>query len=439
MQVRKIPSWVIEHPDAAAVMLAAVLAGAMALAGLCYLVYRQLRRVYVKWSPSAAVLTGTLGALLATLLGADTAWRFAGTNLNIDNPVERAGIFLVGETILFAMALMARANVLDKEKQAAGTPGILVWVMSCVLAIPAISLSQGFSEGAIRVLLGPFAAALLWHFVMGIELRTEKAGQNQGVAAKIFRHYQTRVLSRIGVLSQDVTAEELARERALVRAAALSGKYEEMNGAWAWRRARVLTALRKQLRAAGVANDEELKAALLSEVKTWQQAPSLGKIQSDESFWQPELPGPGPAPRELEQTEEPAALPVGSTAATAIEGDAPYASTTTVSEVPAQHRYASPDVAEAAAAPLDATVGSHHIETRIEREAREEQDLSNRTAANYQKAVEVVKELVALGEKVSGPRVADDERVPVGPRSVQRYFKKMTADGIITMDDIQQP
>ncbi|MFD8386142.1 DUF2637 domain-containing protein [Streptomyces sp. NPDC059679] len=133
---------------------------------------------------------------------------------------------------------------------------------------------------------------------------------------------------------------------------------------------------------------------------------------------------PAPARRELQNAEEQQALPVGEQAiSTPEEGDAPYRTTenSLVENSTWDSEFPQP------------------VETREEREQREqreEEETDRRTQANYDKAVEVVLELVALGERVSGQRVAEDDRVPVGPRSVQRYVKKMVRDGIISPEVI---
>ncbi|MFH8993119.1 DUF2637 domain-containing protein [Streptomyces sp. NPDC017940] len=164
-------------------------------------------------------------------------------------------------------------------------------------------------------------------------------------------------------------------------------------------------------------------------------------------------PAPIPAPRdtsrELENADETTALPPGSTTTSAhIEGDTPYTGSdvSLSTAAPAQASGTEPlniaprpqAVATARAASRVSTVVG--IETRNERDAREQQerqDVADRRQANYDRAVEVVLELVAVGESVSGPRIAEDDRVSVGTRSAQRYIKKMVDEGIISLDDVE--
>lgn len=68
---------------------------------------------------------------------------------------------------------------------------------------------------------------------------------------------------------------------------------------------------------------------------------------------------------------------------------------------------------------------------RQAREQREESERDQRRQANYERAVEVVMELVRLGEPINAPRIAEDDRIPVGTRSVERYLKKMREEGLL--------
>lgn len=154
---------------------------------------------------------------------------------------------------------------------------------------------------------------------------------------------------------------------------------------------------------------------------------------------------PAPAQRQLQNPDVQTALPVGAQTVTAgPEGDSPYTEAS-----PTLHHNAEPaDAFYSPAEPMAPTTASTTghgaqqvaavlIETQTERAQREEReqiDQADRRQANYEKAVEVVQELVALGEPVSGPRVARDQRVPVGARTVQRYFDRMKEDGVLPAD-----
>ncbi|MFI5867687.1 hypothetical protein [Streptomyces sp. NPDC051546] len=244
-------------------------------------------RRYGQGRLTAAQMVTTFAALLATGVGANTAWRFAGTKLHITNEWERAGLFLVGEVMLFGLALMARQNLHNKQLGRTGLPGTLVWVLSGFLAVPAIAESKSFGEAAWRIVLGPLGAAMLWHLAMGIELRQSKEDAlNNGVAARILRRFQQQLLSRLGIAEHDKDAEELIQERARSQAAELTDRYlgmteKQLEGR---RGRRLRSKLRATLRRADVAGNPERKRLLLADLAVSAHAPALVKLEH-ESPW----------------------------------------------------------------------------------------------------------------------------------------------------------
>lgn len=253
-----------------------------------------------KGRPTAAQVVATIGALGATGVGANTAWRFAGEHLHISNLWERGGLFLVGEVMLFGLALMARQNLNDPKMRRTGLPGTLVWVLSGFLAVPAISESDSVAGAAWRIVLGPLGAALLWHLAMGIELRhgSDESVENTGFAAKLMRRLAQQILSWLGVAEQDVTAEELARERARSRAAELVDRLGALDDKK--RTGRKGASLRRQLRTtlrkAGVAGDQERRQLLLDDLAVSSHAAALVELEHP-SPW--EDPAPAAAPNAL--------------------------------------------------------------------------------------------------------------------------------------------
>ncbi|MEU8623059.1 DUF2637 domain-containing protein [Streptomyces sp. NPDC048623] len=84
---------------------------------------------------------------------------------------------------------------------------------------------------------------------------------------------------------------------------------------------------------------------------------------------------------------------------------------------------------------------SPEVETQGEREQRErleeervEREKSRQRQSTYEKAIEVALELVAQGQPVTGGKIADDERVPVGARSVERYLRRAREEGKLPAD-----
>ncbi|WP_157879003.1 hypothetical protein [Streptomyces sp. CT34] len=244
-------------------------------------------RRYAQGRLTVAQIVSTIGALIATGVGANTAWRFAGEHLHITDVVERGSLFLAGEVMLFGLALMARQNLHNKEMGRAGLPGVLVWVLSAFLAVPAISESDSVAGAAWRIVLGPLGAALLWHLAMGIELRqAEENRENNGIGARILRRFQQQLLARLGIAEHDKDAQELIEERARSRAAELADEYraldeKKLNG----RKGRKLRAkMRTTLREAGVATNPERKRLLLADLAVSSHAPALVNLEF-ESPW----------------------------------------------------------------------------------------------------------------------------------------------------------
>lgn len=264
---------------------------------LLYLVARGLRvggRVARRVSrrTTSAVAMATVGALLATALSANSAWRFASVALGIDSALERAMIFAVGEVTLFTFGLAARANMRSQGR--AGAPGVLVWAVCGVLAIPAFVVSHSLTAGLVRLLLGPVAAAFLWHLAMGIELRAiTPTARATGLLAVLASEARERVLARFGAVEPDRTAEQIARSRAVTAAAVLAERYHATDPKKARRRLRILHRLQRQMIKAGVATDEIQRQVLLQQRAHLQHAA-----------------GPASVPSPWELTQAPAARPV---------------------------------------------------------------------------------------------------------------------------------
>ncbi|MGW5679224.1 DUF2637 domain-containing protein [Streptomyces sp. NPDC003860] len=120
---------------------------------------------------------------------------------------------------------------------------------------------------------------------------------------------------------------------------------------------------------------------------------------------------PAQSSPELELPDQQTALPVGS-----VSQSQP---------LPAAER---PYEVEDEAAPLAP------VETSSERQSREAREYDERRQANYEKAMEVALELVRMGQPVTGAVIAQDDRVSVGQRSVERYLRKMREEGVLSDD-----
>ncbi|MFD9070084.1 hypothetical protein [Streptomyces lasiicapitis] len=213
-----------------------------------------------------ALQLAAVAATVCTAYSADTSWRFAAHSLGMDSMAERMAMFAAGELALFSTALLARQN-LHSDKRAPGLPGILVWIFTAVQVIPAYSESSGLGGGTVRAVLGPIAAALLWHLAMGIELRHRNAkAASSSLAARIGRDVRERLLSRLGIADRSRGAQEIARERAIVRSVALAARLDAKPEAYrtTWRGRLAMRRLSRAIDQAQVATDPRQRERFLA-------------------------------------------------------------------------------------------------------------------------------------------------------------------------------
>lgn len=234
--------------------------------------------------PTLGQVAVTIGAIVCTAVGLNTAWGFTHSHLHITQMFTRIALCGTGEIVLISLGLAARDNM--RAKGSTGLPGILVWVITAFLAVPAFAEASsqaggavaGMVAGAWRATLGPICAAFLWHLAMGLEIRRVNASAHSGsVIARIGRRIGQSVLARFGISDRDLTAEDIARGRARVRAANLTDKLATLpTRRQAGRRgARLRRQLRATLRDAGVAHDDAQRALLLADLAVSAHAADL--------------------------------------------------------------------------------------------------------------------------------------------------------------------
>ncbi|MEU5820589.1 MULTISPECIES: hypothetical protein [Streptomyces] len=271
----------ISLPNADSPLLAVIVLAVAASALLACMKTRRSRRPArdPKRTPSAAVVTAAVAAFVCTTYSADTSWRFAAHHLDMRDTAERAVMFAAAELALFSMALMARQN-LHGPRNAAGLPGVLVWVITTVQAIPAYAES-GPVGGTVRAFTGPVMAAVLWHLAMGIELRQHTPDSaSRGLAAVLSRQARERLLARLGIAERDQGAAQIIHDRATRRAVALAARLAEMPPAQrtGWRGRRTVRRLSKALARSGVDADPLRNERLLRQLATRRQAADLATI-----------------------------------------------------------------------------------------------------------------------------------------------------------------
>ncbi|WP_234432698.1 hypothetical protein [Streptomyces sp. MUSC 125] len=191
---------------------------------------------------------------------------------------------------------MARQN-LHGPRQAAGLPGVLVWVITAMQTIPAYAES-GPVGGTVRAFTGPVMAAVLWHLAMGIELRQRTPdAASRGLAAVLTRQARERLLARLGIAQQDQGAAEIIRDRATQRAVALAARLAEMTPEQRTGRAgrRTVRRLSKALARSGIDADPRRNEQLLRQLATRRQAVTLATVDLPER-WTPPAGQPASPP-----------------------------------------------------------------------------------------------------------------------------------------------
>ncbi|MEV0090432.1 hypothetical protein [Streptomyces sp. NPDC050738] len=221
MTLDQLTPWAVHHPVLTATGAGTPLVLTVALA---WAAVRAIR----KSAQPASVRVAAVGAIVCTGYTADTSWRFATDYLGMTDFNERAVMFAAAEIALLACALMARANkaatATATEAGTTGVPGALVWVITGVQVIPAYAES-GPVGGTVRAAIGPILAGLLWHLAMGLEIRISRpTALDSALLAQIGRELRERLLSRLGLAVRNRTAEQISRDRAMVRAVRLASR-----------------------------------------------------------------------------------------------------------------------------------------------------------------------------------------------------------------------
>ncbi|MEU4174819.1 hypothetical protein, partial [Streptomyces sp. NPDC026589] len=223
---------------------------------------------------SLAVTVSSLAAAGCTAYSGETSWAFATDYLGMDG-IARAALFGVAELGLLALALIARQQLLNEGTP--GLPGTLVWVITGVMVVPAYAES-GMVGGSVRAVFGPIMAAILWHFVMGIELRSRQPGSaSQSLLATLGREVRERLLSRLGISARDRNAAQITRDRATSRAVELAARLAEHSPQQrqGWRGRRLARQLSKALGRAGVGSDSGQREELLARLAARRHALTL--------------------------------------------------------------------------------------------------------------------------------------------------------------------
>jgi hypothetical protein len=253
-----------------------VAGGAAVVVGLVVLAL--LARTLKAWNATLGVKLAAVFALMATAVSMNTNWRFFGGELGITNVAERAGLFAVVEGAMLTFAVQARENKLSSDNGSPGTQGTLLWVMSGLAMLPAW-IEAGAVAGTVRALIGPFLAALLWHYALGLELaRVKPQVAKDGLVAALVARARESLLATLGAAQPDQSALEIRQGRALNKAARLADRLDTMERNWFGRRTRVRNRLRKAVRLSGAGTDPARRRELVELMHTTRTADQISRV-----------------------------------------------------------------------------------------------------------------------------------------------------------------
>ncbi|MEU1824250.1 hypothetical protein ABZ502_17705 [Streptomyces abikoensis] len=213
------------------------------------------------------VVLGGLAASALTGYSADGSWRFAAQYLDMKNPTERILLFAAAELAMLALVMMARENLNNPKRGVPGTPGVLIKIVTGVQIIPAVMISPDIGAGAVRAFFGPILAALMWHEVLGIDLRSNQPdAESKTLFATLNREARKRIFAYLGVFQMDRTALDISQDRAVLRAARRIQKYSDKdeNRRASWRGRHLRRRISSDLRTARVSHDPVRRAELMS-------------------------------------------------------------------------------------------------------------------------------------------------------------------------------
>jgi len=307
-----------------AITVASALVAAVIVARIAKSIRRNLAGRTPAVTRNAATPLFALASVIGTALSTNTSWRFFRTNLGFPvttlvDRIELIGMFSGLEVALVACAFGARQNLQNPDKRKPGAPGVVVWVLSAFAAVPAYKVGGNFYAGTWRTILGPVLAVFAFHMALGMELRHKApTAKSESVPAVILRELTQRLYVRLGLATQNRTAQDIARERAVNRAVILYGRLKAMpaDDKSGKRAARLRVRLREQLRRAGVSDSPERTDAFLAQVAVHEHTDSLFDL-AFASPWadrpmvkaEPAAPTTPAAAPEQEDAPEPGAVP----------------------------------------------------------------------------------------------------------------------------------
>lgn len=147
-----------------------------------------------------------------------TSWQWATTRLHA--PVwERCIVFAAFEVVMLAFAVASRENRL-RDGRSGWQHGATLFFAG-LMSLMALQVAGSPMVAAVRFGGGPLAALLLFHSLLGLELR-HQGTERESLIRSVLREARERIVSRLGIGRRGADSAAIARTRAADRAVKLA-------------------------------------------------------------------------------------------------------------------------------------------------------------------------------------------------------------------------
>jgi hypothetical protein len=147
-----------------------------------------------------------------------TSWQWATTRLHA--PVwERGIVFAAFEVVMLAFAVASRENRLKNGRS--GWQHTATLFFAGLMSLMALQVAGSPLVAAVRFGGGPLAALLLFHSLLGLELR-HQGTERESLLRAALREARERIVSRLGIGRRGADSAAIARSRAADQAVRLA-------------------------------------------------------------------------------------------------------------------------------------------------------------------------------------------------------------------------
>lgn len=168
--------------------------------------------------PGAARAVQVLALAVTMSYSGLTSWQWATARLHA--PVwERALVFAAFEVVMLAFAVASRENRL-KDGRSGWQHGATLFFAS-LMSLMALQVAGSPLVAAVRFGGGPLAALLLFHSLLGLELRHQGTERESLIRAAL-QEARERLTARLGIGRRGADSAAIARSRAADRAVRLA-------------------------------------------------------------------------------------------------------------------------------------------------------------------------------------------------------------------------